>query len=227
MKRGMKPVKLCRWRRQFIVNEGGPVEDVKRTDKRYRVMKRHPPESRVVVPFGGTAARTAGGSRARQRGGRVGDDESDDATNALRQQLTRLRAMADSAQDAILMIDPEGLVTFWNPAAGTHSRLHVRGRDRPGPSRAHRAASVPRSPRRGLPAVRADRGRGGGRQDPRVARPPEGRRRDRRGPVAVGHAIRARLARPGHPARHHRTTAGERGVARERGTVPDALPELP
>ena len=33
------------------------------------------------------------------------------------QSETRLRAITDSAQDAILMMDPEGDITYWNPAA--------------------------------------------------------------------------------------------------------------
>jgi PAS domain S-box-containing protein len=36
---------------------------------------------------------------------------------ALRNNETRLRAITDSAQDAILMMGPEGAITFWNPAA--------------------------------------------------------------------------------------------------------------
>jgi PAS domain S-box-containing protein len=39
------------------------------------------------------------------------------ATEALRESESRLSAIADSAQDAIVMMDPEGSVTFWNPAA--------------------------------------------------------------------------------------------------------------
>jgi PAS domain S-box-containing protein len=35
----------------------------------------------------------------------------------LRQSEGRLRAITDSAQDAILMMDPEGRVSYWNPAA--------------------------------------------------------------------------------------------------------------
>lgn len=35
----------------------------------------------------------------------------------LRESETRLRAITDSAMDAIIMIDPRGFVTFWNPAA--------------------------------------------------------------------------------------------------------------
>ncbi len=36
---------------------------------------------------------------------------------ALRKSETQLRAITDSAQDAIFMTDPEGLVEYWNPAA--------------------------------------------------------------------------------------------------------------
>jgi PAS domain S-box-containing protein len=35
----------------------------------------------------------------------------------LRDSETRLRAITDSARDAILMMDPEGMITYWNPAA--------------------------------------------------------------------------------------------------------------
>jgi PAS domain S-box-containing protein len=36
---------------------------------------------------------------------------------AIRESESRLRAITDSAQDAIIMIDPLGAVSFWNPAA--------------------------------------------------------------------------------------------------------------
>ena len=39
------------------------------------------------------------------------------AAEALRESESRLNAIMDSAQDAILTMDPEGNVTFWNPAA--------------------------------------------------------------------------------------------------------------
>jgi two-component system, sensor histidine kinase and response regulator len=41
------------------------------------------------------------------------DDNADRRTD----NETRLRVMADAAVDAIIMIDEEGLITFWNPAA--------------------------------------------------------------------------------------------------------------
>ncbi len=43
--------------------------------------------------------------------------ERKQAEEALRQSEAQLHAITDSAQDAILMMDPQGLVTFWNPAA--------------------------------------------------------------------------------------------------------------
>ncbi len=39
------------------------------------------------------------------------------AEDALRQSEARTRAITDSAQDAILMMDPRGLISYWNPAA--------------------------------------------------------------------------------------------------------------
>jgi len=39
------------------------------------------------------------------------------AAEALRQSEERLRSITDSAQDAILMMDPKGVISFWNPAA--------------------------------------------------------------------------------------------------------------
>jgi len=39
------------------------------------------------------------------------------AEESLRESEASLRAITDSAQDAILMMDPNGLISFWNPAA--------------------------------------------------------------------------------------------------------------
>ena len=39
------------------------------------------------------------------------------AEESLRDSEIRLRAITDSARDAILMMDPEGMITYWNPAA--------------------------------------------------------------------------------------------------------------
>ena len=43
--------------------------------------------------------------------------EAKRAEEALKASETRLRAIADSGRGAILMMDPEGRITFWNPAA--------------------------------------------------------------------------------------------------------------
>jgi two-component system sensor histidine kinase/response regulator len=69
-----------------------------------------------MVPFGGIALGAVLASRS-PRQESVGTDDLDVAVQALRENETRLRAMVDSAQDAILMIGPKGQVTFWNPAA--------------------------------------------------------------------------------------------------------------
>jgi len=52
----------------------------------------------------------------RQQGARFYRDRYK-ATEALRESESRLSAITDSAQDAILMMDPEGNLTYWNPAA--------------------------------------------------------------------------------------------------------------
>jgi PAS domain S-box-containing protein len=39
------------------------------------------------------------------------------AEDALRSSETRIRAITDSAQDAVLMMDSRGLISYWNPAA--------------------------------------------------------------------------------------------------------------
>jgi PAS domain S-box-containing protein len=52
----------------------------------------------------------------RQQGARFFRDQYK-ATEALRESESRFSAITDSAQDAILMMDPEGNLTYWNPAA--------------------------------------------------------------------------------------------------------------
>jgi PAS domain S-box-containing protein len=49
------------------------------------------------------------------------------AEEALRVGEARLRGITDSAQDAILMVDPRGAITYWNPAA--ESILGYRGEE--------------------------------------------------------------------------------------------------
>ncbi len=44
-------------------------------------------------------------------------EQKRETENSLRQSEKRLRGITDSAQDAILMMDPQGNISFWNPAA--------------------------------------------------------------------------------------------------------------
>ncbi|MDY7077241.1 MAG: PAS domain S-box protein [Chloroflexota bacterium] len=44
-------------------------------------------------------------------------DERQQALDALRESEERFRKMSASAQDAVMMIDNEGIISFWNPAA--------------------------------------------------------------------------------------------------------------
>ena len=39
------------------------------------------------------------------------------AEEELRESEARMRALTDAARDAILMMDPQGIVSYWNPAA--------------------------------------------------------------------------------------------------------------
>lgn len=51
---------------------------------------------------------------------------------AIRESEARMRAITDSAQDAIIMIDPQGTISFWNPAAEKilgYTREEVLGRN--------------------------------------------------------------------------------------------------
>lgn len=52
----------------------------------------------------------------------VASKEDITETRKIRKQIQeneeRMRAITDSAQDAIIMMDPEGRISFWNPAAG-------------------------------------------------------------------------------------------------------------
>jgi len=49
---------------------------------------------------------------------------------ALRLSEARLRAITDSAQDAIVMMDPRGAISYWNPAAESILGYRKRRSDR-------------------------------------------------------------------------------------------------
>lgn len=58
--------------------------------------------------------------------------ERKEAEKLLQENMSRLKAITDSAQDAIIMMNPEGCFTFWNPAAERifgFTEEEVRGRD--------------------------------------------------------------------------------------------------
>ena len=67
---------------------------------------------------------------------------------ALRESESRLRAITQSAQDGILMMDPQGNVSFWNPAAETDLRLYGRRGAGEEPARLCRTGAVPCRPMR-------------------------------------------------------------------------------
>ncbi|MFA6234589.1 MAG: PAS domain S-box protein [Bacteroidota bacterium] len=58
------------------------------------------------------------GKPVRVVGTHVDISESKRATEALHDSEQRIRAITESAQDAIVMIDETGIITYWNPAAG-------------------------------------------------------------------------------------------------------------
>jgi len=82
-------------------------------------------EFRVVWPNGevhyleahGLVIRAEDGSATRMIGVNWDITERKQVEERLRQNEVRIRAITDSAQDAILRMDPEGRISFWNPAA--------------------------------------------------------------------------------------------------------------
>ena len=64
-----------------------------------------------------TPLRDAGGVIARYIAIKQDITKRKRAAERLQQSEGRMRAISDSVQDAILVMDPEGCITFWNPAA--------------------------------------------------------------------------------------------------------------
>ena len=93
----------------------------------------------------------------------------------LRDRETRLRAITDSARDAILMMDPEGMITYWNPAAERilgYTREEASGQNLHrliAPQRYHAAHNA------GFSEVRGDRAGRGYWEDTRTGGSPKGR----------------------------------------------------
>ena len=81
----------------------------------HRIIRADGEERYIIVRFGVVCDQT--GRIVKVRGANQDVTERKRAEVALRDSETRLRAIADSARDAILMMDPDGRITFWNPAA--------------------------------------------------------------------------------------------------------------
>ncbi len=71
----------------------------------------------VWVSTNGLPVLDAAGALLGYRGSDTDITQRRRAEEAMRENETRLRSITDSAQDAIVMMDPEGRVSFWNPAA--------------------------------------------------------------------------------------------------------------
>jgi PAS domain S-box-containing protein len=81
----------------------------------HRIIRADGDERHIVVRILAVCDRT--GKVVKIRGANQDVTERKRAEQALRDSETRLRAITDSARDAILMMDPEGMITYWNPAA--------------------------------------------------------------------------------------------------------------
>ena len=93
----------------------------------------------------------------------------------LRNSEQRIRSITDAAQDAILMMDARGTISYWNRAAvSILGYTHVEGSGK----NLHQllaAGSLSRSLSRGVPGVRSHGPRQGRRQDARTRGPAKGR----------------------------------------------------
>ena len=67
----------------------------------------------------GHILRNADGRGVRMIGAMLDITDRKRAEETLRENEARLRGITDSAQDAILMMDPRGAISYWNPAAVT------------------------------------------------------------------------------------------------------------
>ena len=72
-------------------------------------------ERHIIVRY--VVVRDQTGRVVRLRGANQDITERKQAEEALKDNETRLRAITDSARDAILMMDPKGMITYWNPSA--------------------------------------------------------------------------------------------------------------
>ena len=134
--------------------------------------------------------------------------------------------MANAAVDAIVMIDPDGRTTFWNPAAERmlgYTSAEAIGQD------LHALVVPPRfhaAHHRAFPEFRLS-GKG-----PALGKTLELSARRKDGvEIAVALSLSAvrlggRLARRGHPARHHGAAARASGACGERGAVSDAVQQF-
>jgi PAS domain S-box-containing protein len=126
---------------------------------------------------------------------------------ALRRSEARLRGITESATDAILMMDPRGAITFWNPAA--ESMLGYRSDEAIGkkPASVAGAGTLHRCAPRRIPRISTHRPGQRRRQNGGTVGPGQGRPRDKRRSLVVGYASGWRMARRRHDPRHHRAQA--------------------
>ena len=109
----------------------------------HRIIRADGEERHIIVRYGVVCDQM--GRVVKHRGANQDVTERKRAEEALRDSETRLRAITDSARDAILMMDQGGVITYWNPAAERilgYTREEASGRNLHGliaPQRYHAA----------------------------------------------------------------------------------------
>ncbi len=104
------------WREQFMRAHDDAMKKGERFDQEYKIIRQDDGRERWVHDVGSFESNDQG--RPVRMIGAIRDiTERKLNEEALRQSVLRLRSITDSTMDAVVMIDPDGTISFWNPAA--------------------------------------------------------------------------------------------------------------